>query len=88
MPVGETVEPVPIPSGEVAPTVGVGVAVPPTCAMATLQTKSAGMTAATNENLIGVLHMPSALPRQAPMSIDFATILLGAKISNIGQSPQ
>jgi hypothetical protein len=41
MPVGETGEPVPIPSGEVAPRLGVGVAIPPTCAMATLQVKSA-----------------------------------------------
>jgi hypothetical protein len=34
IPVGETVEPVPIPSGEVAPMVGVGVAIPLTCATA------------------------------------------------------
>jgi hypothetical protein len=48
MPIGETVEPVPIPSGEVAPMVGVGVAIPVTCAMAGLQTKSAGITAPTS----------------------------------------
>jgi hypothetical protein len=37
MPVGETAEPVPMPSGEVAPMVGVGLAIPLICAMATLQ---------------------------------------------------
>jgi hypothetical protein len=62
MPVGETAEPVPIPSGEVAPMVGVGLAIPLTCAMATLQRTSAGRATAINENLIGVLRMPTALP--------------------------
>jgi hypothetical protein len=86
IPVGETVEPVVIPSGEVAPIVGVGLAIPLTCAVATLQMKSAGMTAATNENLIGVLRLPTALPDPAPMLISFATIPLGARLSDIGQS--
>ena len=53
MPVGDTAEPVPNPSGEVAPRVGVGLAIPLTCAMATLHTKSAGRMAATNDNLTG-----------------------------------
>jgi hypothetical protein len=54
IPVGETGEPVAaMPSGEVAPTVGVGVAMPLTCAIAVLQTKSAGRIAAINNNLIG-----------------------------------
>lgn len=53
MPVGETVEPVPRPSGEVAPMVGVGLAIPPTCAMAALQARTTGMIAAIIENLIG-----------------------------------
>jgi hypothetical protein len=53
MPVGETAEPVPNPSGEVAPRVGVGVAIPLTCAMAALQTKSAAKVAAINDNLTG-----------------------------------
>jgi hypothetical protein len=53
MPVGETAEPVPIPSGEVAPRVGVGVAIPPTCALAALQTKSAARIAALTDNLVG-----------------------------------
>ena len=54
MPVGETGEPVvAIPSGEVAPRVGVGLAIPLTCAMAALQTKSAARIAAINDNLTG-----------------------------------
>jgi hypothetical protein len=61
IPVGELVEPIAMPSGEVAPTVGVGVTVPSncpsTCAMAALQTTSAGRTAPNNENLIGVLRL-------------------------------
>jgi len=55
MPVGETVEPVPMPSGEVAPMVGVGLAIPLICAMAALQTTSAGRIAAIHGNLIGNL---------------------------------
>jgi hypothetical protein len=51
MPVGETV--VAMPSGEVAVRVGVGVAIPLTCAIATLQTTSAGRTAAISDNLTG-----------------------------------
>jgi hypothetical protein len=51
IPVGETV--VAMPSGEVAVRVGVGVAIPLTCAIATLQTTSAGRIAAINENLTG-----------------------------------
>jgi hypothetical protein len=69
IPVGETAEPVAMPSGEVTPIVGVGVAVPPTCAIATLQTKSAGSTAAIDETLIGILR--------------FATFSLGARLSDI-----
>ena len=49
MPVGETGEPVAaMPSGEVAPTVGVGLTMPLTCAITALQTISAGKTAAIN----------------------------------------
>jgi hypothetical protein len=84
MPVGETAEPVPIPSGEVAPIVGVGLANPVTCATATLQTKSAGMIAATNENPRDVLRLLATLPRRAP--INFAAIALGARLSDIAQS--
>ena len=54
IPVGETGEPVvAIPSGEVAPRVGVGVTIPLTCAMAALQAKSAASTAAIDDNLTG-----------------------------------
>src|SRR5216684_895164 len=60
IPVGETVEPVAMPSGEVAPIVRVGVAIPLTCAMATLLAKSAGSTAAINEYLMGALRLRTA----------------------------
>jgi hypothetical protein len=54
IPVGETGEPVvAMPSGEVAARDGVGLAIPLTCAMATLQTTSAGRIAAINDNLTG-----------------------------------
>jgi len=54
MPVGETGEPVAaMPSGDVAPSVGVGVTMLPTCAIAALQTKSAGRIAAISDNLTG-----------------------------------
>lgn len=54
IPVGETGEPVAaIPSGEVAPIVGVGVTMLLTCAIAALQTKSAGRIAAISDNLTG-----------------------------------
>ena len=55
MPVGETVEPVPSPSGDVAPMLGVGLAIPFICAVAALQITSAGQIAAINVNLIGNL---------------------------------
>jgi hypothetical protein len=51
IPVGPTDVPGPAPSGEVVPRVGV-VGIVPTCAMAPLQAKSAGSTAAINENLM------------------------------------
>ena len=54
MPVGETGEPfAAMPSGEVVPTVGVGLTMALTCAIATLQTKSAARTAAVSDNLTG-----------------------------------
>ena len=51
MPVGETVELVVMPSGEVAPMLGVGLTIPLTCALAALQATSAGRTVATNAAL-------------------------------------
>jgi hypothetical protein len=86
IPVGATAEFVVMPSGEVAPMVGVGATIPVTCAMAALQTKRAGRTAATNANFMGVLRLPSALPQRPPISVRFVTIPLGARLSNIGQS--
>jgi hypothetical protein len=62
MPVGETAELVPKPSGEVAPRVGVGLASPLTCAMATLQTSIVGKTAAISENLTGTLRFAAISP--------------------------
>jgi len=53
IPVGETDEPVvAMPSGEVAARLGVGLAIPLTCAMAPLHTISAGRTAAIKDSLI------------------------------------
>jgi len=84
IPVSVLAEPIPTPSGAVAPIVGVGVTVSSTCAMATLQ--NAVRAAATSEILIGVICLQTASPRRAPMSISFATIPLGAKLLDIGQS--
>jgi hypothetical protein len=54
MPVGETGEPVAaMPSGEVVPTVGVGLTMPLTCAIAALQMTSAGKIAAISDSLAG-----------------------------------
>jgi hypothetical protein len=54
MPVGETDEPVAVmPSGVVVARLGVGLAIPLTCARAALQTKSAAGIAAINDNLVG-----------------------------------
>jgi hypothetical protein len=63
IPVGETDEPVvAMPSGEVAPMLGVGLAIPLICAIAALHTSSAGRTATINDNLIGVLPCKPASP--------------------------
>jgi hypothetical protein len=90
IPVGEPAEPIATPSGEVAPIVGVGVTVPPncapTCAIAILLTRRAGSTAAISAGLIDPLRAPRPSMRRAPMSNSFATIPLGAKLSDIRQS--
>jgi len=86
MPVGETVELVPKPSGEVAPIVGVGLAIPVTWATAALQITSGEKTAAINENRTSVLRLPAALPQRARLSMSLAVIPLGANLSDIGQS--
>jgi hypothetical protein len=56
MPVWETPEPVPTPSGDVAAMVGVGLAIPLTCALASLQTTSTASIAVISENFIGVFR--------------------------------
>jgi hypothetical protein len=66
IPVGETDDPVPRPSGEVAPRVGVGVAIPLTCAIAGLQTKSAARIAAIGDNLTGKRARIKLLRRIGP----------------------
>jgi hypothetical protein len=73
MPVGETVEPVVRPSGEVAPMLGVGLTIPLTCALATLKVASVGSIATSNATL-------RFIPR-------FATNSSGAWLSDIGQLP-
>jgi hypothetical protein len=55
IPVGELVEPIVTPSGEVAPIVGVGITESLTCAIPALQTISAGKTAAITDSLAVVL---------------------------------
>jgi hypothetical protein len=72
MPVGETVEPVVMPSGEVAPMLGVGLTIPLTCALAMLQATSVSRIAAGNATLRPILR--------------FATDSSGAWLSDIGQS--
>jgi len=62
IPAGPTDVPGPAPSGEVAPRVGVVGSVP-TCAMAPLQAKSAGSTAAINANLIVIPLLKPATSR-------------------------
>jgi hypothetical protein len=62
IPVGEVVEPDVMPSGEVAPIVGVGATI---CAIATLQAKSAGSAAAINKDPVCAVHLKSAPRREA-----------------------
>jgi hypothetical protein len=67
IPVGELAEPIVMPSGEVAPIVGVGATESSTCAIAALQRASAGKSAAINDNLIVVLLLPPASPSLNPV---------------------
>jgi hypothetical protein len=57
IPVGETVEPVVMPSGEVAPMLRVGLTIPLTCALAVLQTMNAERIAAINATLARSLRL-------------------------------
>jgi hypothetical protein len=68
IPVGELAEPMAMPSGEVAPIMGVGVTVPSNCAMATLPAKNAGKSAATSEILAGIVLFKFATPRRAAIA--------------------
>jgi hypothetical protein len=69
IPVGELAEPIPMPSGEVAPIVGSGSTVSPTCAIAAaLQPTSAEKTAAINDNLPVVLHLKPASSIPKPVN--------------------
>ena len=65
MPVWETPEPVPTPSGDVAPMVGVGLAIPLTCALASFQTTRSASIAVINESFISVFRLPTTLPAGA-----------------------
>jgi hypothetical protein len=62
IPVGELVEPIVMPSGEVAPIIGVGVTVSSICAVAALQTISAEKTAAIIASLDFVLPLKHPSP--------------------------
>jgi hypothetical protein len=89
IPVGDIVEPIVMPSGEVAPIVGVGMTEVLTCAIA-WQTISAEKTAAITDNLaiVGLLKLVSPLPDVAvPTLIGLATSSPDAAPCDIGQSP-
>jgi hypothetical protein len=68
IPVGEIVEPIVMPSGEVAPIVGVGMTESLTCAIAAWQTISAGKTAAITDSLAAVLLLKPVLPILEPVN--------------------
>jgi hypothetical protein len=74
IPTGPAVEPVVMPSGEVAPTVGVGLATPPTCAMAVWQMTSGERTAAMNENFTCTLRFRNISPGAKPSGIDQSAV--------------
>jgi hypothetical protein len=70
IPVGELADPIAIPSGEVAPIMGVGVTVSSTCAIARLPARNAGRSAATS----GIFtRFKFAAPRRG----SFPTVSLG-----------
>jgi hypothetical protein len=66
IPVGELAEPIVMPSGEVAPIVGVGMTESSTCAIAALQMISAGKTAAITDSLTVVLLLKFVSPILEP----------------------
>jgi hypothetical protein len=67
IPVGKLVEPIVKPSGEVAPTVGVGMTESATCAIAALQTISAGKTAAITDSL-AIVRLKRVSPMLEPVN--------------------
>jgi hypothetical protein len=71
IPIGETEGVDEIPSGEVAPIVGVGVADSSTCAMARLQTKRAETAAAINRDLMAFSASRNATSARRPMALPF-----------------
>jgi hypothetical protein len=80
IPVGELADdPIAMPSGEVAPIMGVGVTVSSTCAIARLPARNAGKSAAINGIITG---FEFATPRPG----SFPTTSLGERLSDIGQS--
>jgi hypothetical protein len=89
IPAGDALEPDVMPSGDVAPIIGVGVTVPSngvsTCPRATLQENSAARTTAVDTNLVAIFRLPTELRRQAPGSVIFATGILAVRLSDIGQ---
>jgi hypothetical protein len=62
IPVGATGELGDMPSGEVAPILGVGLPIPPTCATAGVQLKRAACIAAINTRRMSSLHQSLTLP--------------------------
>src|SRR5580692_11737034 len=81
IPVGELADPIPMPSGEVAPIMGVGVTVSSTCAIAWLPARNAGKSAAISGIFTGLKF---AARRRG----SFPTTLLGEKLSDIGGAPR
>jgi hypothetical protein len=78
IPVGELVEPIPMPSGEVAPIVGAGMTVSSICAIAALLTISAGKIAAITVSLAVALlleHVPPFLDRVNVPEREFAILM-------------
>jgi hypothetical protein len=86
IPAGPTVEPVVMPSGEVAAIEGVGAAMAPICAIAALDMTSVGRTAAISKSPIDLADLQTAFAHRAPMSISLAAESRGVRLSDIGQS--
>src|SRR5947209_7718813 len=77
MPVWETPEPGPTPSGDVELIVGVGMAIPLTCAQASFQTTNTASIAVINVNFIGVFRLATKLPARGHSNISAKEISSG-----------